>query len=271
MSVAFVPQSARNPKMLVNQETIQKLLDENCHLIQCISEYQSKGKLQECSQYQQVLHRNLVWLATVADSNQPGSQSSMLAGSAPDAKDALPATGRTATPDPTTGMMQQTLKPSIPNLFPSSAPSAPAVQQPVYQQSNPAYTTTVHQQYQLPHQTANVSSSSVVPNAGVPSQPQPPSQHQLPPQPSIAQPMNAPHMSYSMQHQNHPQQSPYTSQPQPPYSSYQQPPTISAAGQAQAPYGHMQPPPPPQQPQQPYQQPAQYPPQGQYNMYPPHQ
>uniref|UniRef100_A0A3P9NPP0 SS18 N-terminal domain-containing protein n=1 Tax=Poecilia reticulata TaxID=8081 RepID=A0A3P9NPP0_POERE len=46
------------------------MLDENHHLIQCIMGYQSKGKTAECTQYQQILHRNLVYLATIADSNQ---------------------------------------------------------------------------------------------------------------------------------------------------------------------------------------------------------
>ncbi|XP_038659466.1 calcium-responsive transactivator-like isoform X2 [Scyliorhinus canicula] len=49
---------------------MQMMLDENNHLIQCIMDYQSKGKTAECSQYQQMLHRNLVYLATIADSNQ---------------------------------------------------------------------------------------------------------------------------------------------------------------------------------------------------------
>uniref|UniRef100_A0A4W5KLF5 SS18 subunit of BAF chromatin remodeling complex n=1 Tax=Hucho hucho TaxID=62062 RepID=A0A4W5KLF5_9TELE len=47
-----------------------QLLDENNQLIQCIMDFQSKGKTAECSQYQQMLHRNLVYLATIADSNQ---------------------------------------------------------------------------------------------------------------------------------------------------------------------------------------------------------
>uniref|UniRef100_A0A4W4DS47 SS18 N-terminal domain-containing protein n=1 Tax=Electrophorus electricus TaxID=8005 RepID=A0A4W4DS47_ELEEL len=46
------------------------MLDENHHLIQCIMDYQSKGKTAECTQYQQILHRNLVYLATIADTNQ---------------------------------------------------------------------------------------------------------------------------------------------------------------------------------------------------------
>nr|XP_020023374.1 calcium-responsive transactivator isoform X1 [Castor canadensis] len=47
-----------------------QMLDENHHLIQCILDHQSKGKTAECAQYQQLLHRNLVYLATIADSSQ---------------------------------------------------------------------------------------------------------------------------------------------------------------------------------------------------------
>ncbi|XP_043092802.1 calcium-responsive transactivator-like isoform X4 [Puntigrus tetrazona] len=67
-----VPFSAVRPRTKgeVTQQTIQKMLDENHHLIQCIMDYQSKGKTSECTQYQQILHRNLVYLATIADSNQ---------------------------------------------------------------------------------------------------------------------------------------------------------------------------------------------------------
>ncbi|XP_036843829.1 calcium-responsive transactivator isoform X6 [Oncorhynchus mykiss] len=69
MSVAFSSARPRS-KGEVTQQTIQKMLDENHHLIQCIMDYQSKGKTSECTQYQQILHRNLVYLATIADSNQ---------------------------------------------------------------------------------------------------------------------------------------------------------------------------------------------------------
>ena len=47
------------------------MLDENYQLIQAIQDQQSKpggGKPADCVQYQQVLHRNLVYLATLADS-----------------------------------------------------------------------------------------------------------------------------------------------------------------------------------------------------------
>lgn len=67
MSVVFAPRGNRPPP---NPAQIQKMLDENAHLIQTIQEYQAKGQLMECHQYQQVLHRNLVYLASVADANQ---------------------------------------------------------------------------------------------------------------------------------------------------------------------------------------------------------
>eukprot|EP00063_Salmo_salar_P020886 XP_013995721.1 PREDICTED: protein SSXT-like isoform X12 [Salmo salar] len=69
MSVAFAPHRQR-AKGDITPTGIQKLLDENNQLIQCIMDFQSKGKTAECSQYQQMLHRNLVYLATIADSNQ---------------------------------------------------------------------------------------------------------------------------------------------------------------------------------------------------------
>lgn len=67
MSLTFAQRGQRPPP---NPTTIQKMLDENGHLIQTIQEYQSKGKAQESMQYQTILHRNLVYLASIADSNQ---------------------------------------------------------------------------------------------------------------------------------------------------------------------------------------------------------
>uniref|UniRef100_A0A8C6XYR1 SS18 subunit of BAF chromatin remodeling complex n=1 Tax=Naja naja TaxID=35670 RepID=A0A8C6XYR1_NAJNA len=69
MSVAFAAPRQRG-KGEITPAAIQKMLDENNHLIQCIMDYQNKGKTLECSQYQQLLHTNLVYLATIADSNQ---------------------------------------------------------------------------------------------------------------------------------------------------------------------------------------------------------
>ncbi|KAM8876592.1 SS18-like protein 2 isoform 1-T1 [Synchiropus picturatus] len=66
MSIVFVPRRLRG-KAKIDQETIQRLLDENDQLIRCVAEYMQKGRAVECVQYQQILHRNIVYLATIAD------------------------------------------------------------------------------------------------------------------------------------------------------------------------------------------------------------
>ncbi|EHA98038.1 SS18-like protein 2 [Heterocephalus glaber] len=76
MSVAFVPDWLRG-KAVVDQETIQRLLEENDQLIRCIVEYQNKGWANECVQYQQVLHRNLIYLATIADASPASASEAM--------------------------------------------------------------------------------------------------------------------------------------------------------------------------------------------------
>ncbi|XP_075869914.1 SS18-like protein 2 [Nelusetta ayraudi] len=68
MSVVFVPKRQRGTAE-INQETIQRLLDENDQLVRCITEYMQKGRAVECVQYQQILHRNIVYLATIADAS----------------------------------------------------------------------------------------------------------------------------------------------------------------------------------------------------------
>ena len=60
------PASAAPPSAV----QIQKVLDENCILIQTIQELQDCGKVGECMSYQQTLHRNLVYLANLADQTQ---------------------------------------------------------------------------------------------------------------------------------------------------------------------------------------------------------
>ena len=52
-----------------NAETIKKMLLENEELIKTIHENQKRGKVAECFPLQKVLHRNLVYLATLADAN----------------------------------------------------------------------------------------------------------------------------------------------------------------------------------------------------------
>lgn len=48
---------------------IQKILDENSSLIQTIQDFQNMGKANESQQHQQALHRNLVYLASFADTS----------------------------------------------------------------------------------------------------------------------------------------------------------------------------------------------------------
>uniref|UniRef100_A0A8C6S3B8 Ss18, like 2 n=1 Tax=Neogobius melanostomus TaxID=47308 RepID=A0A8C6S3B8_9GOBI len=69
MSIVFVPKKLRG-KAKITQETIQQLLDENDQLVRCITEYMQKGRAVECVQYQQILHRNIVYLATIADASE---------------------------------------------------------------------------------------------------------------------------------------------------------------------------------------------------------
>jgi protein SSXT len=46
------------------------MLDENAAIIKTISDYQGMGKHNETVQYQWNLHRNLMYLASLADANQ---------------------------------------------------------------------------------------------------------------------------------------------------------------------------------------------------------
>uniref|UniRef100_A0A8D0GXN6 SS18 subunit of BAF chromatin remodeling complex n=1 Tax=Sphenodon punctatus TaxID=8508 RepID=A0A8D0GXN6_SPHPU len=50
MSVSFAAPRQRG-KGEITPAAIQKILDENNHLIQCIMDYQNKGKTSECSQF----------------------------------------------------------------------------------------------------------------------------------------------------------------------------------------------------------------------------
>ncbi|KAK7913506.1 hypothetical protein WMY93_013717 [Mugilogobius chulae] len=80
MSIVFVPKGQRG-KAKITQETIQQLLDENDQLVRCITEYMQKGRAVECVQYQQILHRNIVYLATIADAS-PNTEPSIFSSKA---------------------------------------------------------------------------------------------------------------------------------------------------------------------------------------------
>lgn len=47
--------------------TINKMLIENEHFIETISSYQKKGRIEEATKYQLLLHRNLKLIAQLAD------------------------------------------------------------------------------------------------------------------------------------------------------------------------------------------------------------
>ncbi|XP_065817736.1 calcium-responsive transactivator isoform X3 [Labrus bergylta] len=133
MSLAFSSARPRS-KGEVTPQTIQKMLDENHHLIQCIMDYQSKGKTAECTQYQQVLHRNLVYLATIADSNQ--NMQSLLP--------APPSANMSIGP----GVMGQSGSHAPSNLNDNMAPGLPPTS---VMQSQISNVTMMHQQSATPH------------------------------------------------------------------------------------------------------------------------
>uniref|UniRef100_G3ULC9 SS18 N-terminal domain-containing protein n=1 Tax=Loxodonta africana TaxID=9785 RepID=G3ULC9_LOXAF len=64
-------------KVEVNQETIQRLLEENDQLSRYIVEYQNKGRANKCVRYPHVLHRNLICLATIADASPTSAAESV--------------------------------------------------------------------------------------------------------------------------------------------------------------------------------------------------
>ncbi|KFM58425.1 Protein SSXT, partial [Stegodyphus mimosarum] len=70
MSIFYIPPS--KVKHTPSPVQIQKMLDENTLIMRAITDYQNRGKARECHQYLQLLHRNLVFLASVADA-VPGS------------------------------------------------------------------------------------------------------------------------------------------------------------------------------------------------------
>lgn len=70
MSAMFAQTQRGAPRPPPDPKQIQRILEENGHLIATIQDYQSKGKPQEVVQMQSTLHRNLVFLATIADSAQ---------------------------------------------------------------------------------------------------------------------------------------------------------------------------------------------------------
>ncbi|XP_054713175.1 SS18-like protein 2 isoform X2 [Uloborus diversus] len=67
MSIVFLPAQKDGLSPVLGREVIGKMLDENAQLMQVIKEYQNKGRAAEVHQYMQILHRNLILLASLAD------------------------------------------------------------------------------------------------------------------------------------------------------------------------------------------------------------
>uniref|UniRef100_A0A8C5DDT9 SS18 N-terminal domain-containing protein n=1 Tax=Gouania willdenowi TaxID=441366 RepID=A0A8C5DDT9_GOUWI len=73
MSIVFVPKRLRG-KAKINQETIQRLLDENDQLVRCIADYMKKGRAVECvhSLVTHQLHHHHLWTSLDDQSLFPG-------------------------------------------------------------------------------------------------------------------------------------------------------------------------------------------------------
>ncbi|CAL8100158.1 unnamed protein product [Calicophoron daubneyi] len=67
MSGAVPPNFTARREAAVSPASIQKMLDENVRLIHSLMAHQRCGAVKEAAELQQVLHRNLVYLATIAD------------------------------------------------------------------------------------------------------------------------------------------------------------------------------------------------------------
>ncbi|KAF7232372.1 hypothetical protein EG68_09552 [Paragonimus skrjabini miyazakii] len=76
MSAVFAPDPtiySVNP----NSVSVQRLLDENDHIIQLIAELSRKGNLEEAAQLQLVLQRNIVFLVSMVDQQKMEHSRSM--------------------------------------------------------------------------------------------------------------------------------------------------------------------------------------------------
>ncbi|CAD5206652.1 unnamed protein product [Bursaphelenchus okinawaensis] len=65
MSVARIPEAAKGASE--GQTSVQKMLVENSQLIETIAEYQRMGKLEDATKYQELLHKNLMFLSNLVD------------------------------------------------------------------------------------------------------------------------------------------------------------------------------------------------------------
>jgi len=66
------PPQKQKGQPLVPQEThvLQQMLEDNARLLKLINEHQAMGKFKECEHYQRMAHKNLTYLAALADAQQ---------------------------------------------------------------------------------------------------------------------------------------------------------------------------------------------------------
>ncbi|XP_019153577.1 PREDICTED: GRF1-interacting factor 2-like isoform X2 [Ipomoea nil] len=122
-SLNSVPQLPLNA---VTTEQIQKCLDDNKNLILAILENQNLGKLAECAQYQAILQKNLMYLAAIADAQQPqgsANSSQQAPSSVPQQGNPMQQTQATALPQ------QQVAVPKLPFQLNGGFPSQEQQQQ----------------------------------------------------------------------------------------------------------------------------------------------
>ncbi|OON13890.1 SSXT protein [Opisthorchis viverrini] len=65
--MANIPQTLPRRETRLSPTSIQEMLDENVRLIHSLMAHQRCGAVKEASELQQILHRNLIYLATIAD------------------------------------------------------------------------------------------------------------------------------------------------------------------------------------------------------------
>lgn len=66
MSVVHIPEAQKN--LSPEQATVHNMLTQNGQLIETIAQYQRMGRMEEATKYHDLLHKNLMYLAKLADS-----------------------------------------------------------------------------------------------------------------------------------------------------------------------------------------------------------
>ncbi|KAL3102134.1 hypothetical protein niasHS_003543 [Heterodera schachtii] len=170
------------------QVTVQNLLIENGQLIETVAEYQRMGKIVEATKYQERLHRNLIYLAKLADSTCSSHLLLEIGG-------AIPPTDES--PPPAEPLLTVTNSANPPNIVATIANAG----LPHQQQCQPAVSVAIVSQTSPPNGHAQRGISTTPPAHGVqyqfpsPPQPSPHTQTTQQQQPTTA------NVHYSQSHQ----------------------------------------------------------------------